>query len=147
MELKKVKKLISLSVLTLMIANVAVMTKVEARMLEDWEIGIHKNMPEAEKQQKRSAYLYRKADAEYFYLGEWINTKTNRVIGIDQDYWGGLQYTYKSTHRVATEPNRRIFYVDIEGKRAIVYFDVRHRNEFTVFIPERKETTNYIRKQ
>lgn len=147
MELKKVKKLISLSVLTLMIANVAVMTKVEARMLEDWEIGVFKESPEELKIQRRTAYLKAKKEADSLYIGEWINTNNNRLLSITPEYWGNAQYTYRGGGIDWDNPNKRILYMELEGHRLTVYFDISKPDEFTAYRPELKITSHYIRKK
>ncbi len=147
MKCKKLEKLISIGILSFMIANVAVMTKVKARMLEDWEIGVLKETPEEVKIQRRSAYLEAKNEADSLYIGEWINTNNNRLLSITPEYWGNLQYTYRASGRDWSNPNKRILYMELEGNKLTVYFDLNKPDEFTTYRPEFKTTSHYIRKK
>ncbi len=147
MKCKKLEKLISIGILSFMIANVAVMTKVEARMLEDWEIGVYKESPEELKIQRRAAYLKAKKEADSLYIGEWINTNNNRLLSITPEYWGNAQYTYRGGGMDWENPNKRILYMELEGHKLTVYFDLSKPDEFTTYRPEFKITSHYIRKK
>lgn len=137
----------SLFLLCLLVATIATPNTSHARMLEDWEIGISKQTPQAEKESRRASYMHYKAEADALYIGEWINKRTGKPLTITADYWGEQQYTYRSTSFDYGNLDKRILHVELEGHKRTIYFDVSKPNEFTAYNPEYKITSQYIRKQ
>ena len=118
-----------------------------ARMLEDWEIGILKQTPQEQKEQFRAEYNFYRKEAESLYIGEWYNVRTGTNLSITKDYWGESQYTYRSTSFDCGNWDKRIIYMELEGHKLTIYFDVSKPNEFTAYNPEFKITSHYKRKQ
>ena len=143
--MKYVKLVLSLFYLICVFS--ADVTTVHARLLDDWEIGIRRFTPPAEKERKRLAYVTQLMEAMRYALGTWINTKTNYDMEIDDKYWENIEYTFVRSHGVYNQPNRLIFDIYLEGHKAIVEFDRRNPNEFTIFIPDRKRIETYKRKK
>ena len=143
--MKYVKLLVSL--LCLICVFGADVATVHARLLDDWEIGIRKFTPPKEKERKRLAYVTQLMEAMHYALGTWVNTKTNYDIEIDDKYWANLEYTFIRSHNVYNQPNRLIFDIYLEKEKAIVEFDRRNPNEFTIVRPDRSSIEKYKRKQ
>lgn len=137
----------SLFLLCLLVATIATPNTSQARMLEDWEIGISKQTPQEQKERFRASYMHYKNEADALYIGEWINKRTGKILTITADYWGEQQYTYRSTSFDYGNLNKRILHMELEGHKRTIYFDVNKPNEFTAYNPEYKITSHYIRKQ
>lgn len=142
----KVRKA-SLFLLCLFVATIATPNTSQARMLEDWEIGISRYTPQEQKERFRSSYMHYKNEADALYMGEWYNVRTGTPLSITPEYWGVQQYTYRETWLDRDNPNKRTILVELEGHKRTIYFDVSKPNEFTAYNPEYKITSHYIRKQ
>ena len=118
-----------------------------ARILEDWEIGISKDTPQIEKEKRRASYHFYRKEAESLYIGNWYNAATGKPLSITPEYWGIQQYTYRATSFDTSNANTRIIYMELEGHKRTLYFDVSKPNEFTAYNPEYKIMSHYIRKQ
>ena len=118
-----------------------------ARMLEDWEIGILRYTPQEQKERFRASYLHYKNEADSLYMGEWYNVLTGTHLSITPEYWGGHQYTYRRTSFDCSKRDNRIIYMEIEGHKLTIYFDVSKPNEFIAYDPDYKTTAHFKRKQ
>ncbi len=137
----------SLFLLCLFVATIATPNTSQARMLEDWEIGISRQTPQEQKERFRASYLHYKNEADSLYMGEWYNVRTGTPLSITPEYWGEAQYTYRGTSFDCGNWDKRIIYMELEGHKRTIYFDVSKPNEFTAYNPEYKITSHYIRKQ
>ena len=137
----------SLFLLCLFVATIATPNTSQARMLEDWEIGILRYTPQEQKERFRASYLHYKNEADALYMGEWYNVRTGTPLSITPEYWGVQQYTYRETWLDRDNPNKRTILMELEGHKLTIYFDISKPNEFTAYNPEYKITSHYIRKQ
>ena len=137
----------SLFLLCLFVATIATPNTSQARMLEDWEIGILRDTPQEQKERFRASYLHYKNEADALYMGEWYNVRTGTPLSITPEYWGVQQYTYRETWLDRDNPNKRTILMELEGHKLTIYFDISKPNEFTAYNPEYKITSHYIRKQ
>lgn len=120
---------------------------VHARMLEDWEIGISRDTPQEYKERVRASYMHYKREADALYIGEWYNVLTGTQLSITPEYWGAQQYTYRRTSFDCSNRDKRIIYMEIEGHKLTIYFDVSKPNEFKTYDPEYKITAQFKHKQ
>lgn len=137
----------SLFLLCLFVATIATPNTSQARMLEDWEIGISKFTPQEQKERFRAEYLHYKKEADSLYMGEWYNVRTGTPLSITPEYWGIQQYTYRATRLDRDNSNKRTILMELEGRKLTLYFDLSKPNEFTTYNPAYKITAHYKRKQ